>query len=257
MRYGCLLSAGSWYLYLIDLKKENTLILFDQVPPLPSPRVCNILGTLAAPVLPQTGTKVLIRFRYWWQLAPTITSIYTSTRRCLFPCFDWWSVTSIPSSRLFTTLKSLGAPSTGIDAVTNTYTTNQRIHSIHVDVVNHYWNPSIISLPANAPAEYVLVARVLTNGLYQQSIICSANWTDIHQALRCITEPRVLDIPSTSARLCGQANSSASKVLANIPGLHDGRVMWTERGEVLMIGGSQEVIDKWFTSKTDYNWRLR
>ena len=49
----------------------------------------------------------------------------------------------------------------------------------------------------------------------------------------------MLDIAPTAARLCGQANSSAWEVLANIPGLHDGRVMWTDRGEVLIIGGTQ------------------
>lgn len=150
-----------------------------------------------------------------------------------------WNVSSTLPPRLFATLKSLRAPPIGVDAVTNTYTINQRIHSILVDAANLYWNPSIISLPASAPAEYILVARVLTDGLYQQSIICPANWTDMHQALKCIIEPRVLDIPPTSARLCGQINSSAWKMLANIPGLHDGRVMWTDRGEVLMIGGTQ------------------
>ena len=49
----------------------------------------------------------------------------------------------------------------------------------------------------------------------------------------------MLDIAPTAARLCGQVNSSAWEVLANIPGLHDGRVMWTDKGEVLMIGGTQ------------------
>lgn len=49
----------------------------------------------------------------------------------------------------------------------------------------------------------------------------------------------MLDITPTAARLCGQVNSSAWEVLANIPGLHDGRVMWTDMGEVLMIGGTQ------------------
>lgn len=66
-----------------------------------------------------------------------------------------------------------------------------------------------------------------------------ANWTDWNEALQCTGEPKVLDISPTAARLCGQTNSSAWKILATIPGLHDGRLMWTDRGEVLMIGGTQ------------------
>ena len=116
------------------------------------------------------------------------------------------------------------------------------VQPIFIDNKALYWNPSILSLPSYAPAEYLLIARILTNGLYQQSVICQANWTAGEDILKCVSEAQILEVPATAAKVCGQANSSAWEVLANIPGIHDGRAMWSDRGEVMLIVGTQCVI---------------
>jgi len=65
----------------------------------------------------------------------------------------------------------------------------------------------------------------LRMGYINKIIACHANWTEEYWSLNCIGELEVLDIAPTAARLYGQVNSSAWEVLANIPGLHDGRLM--------------------------------
>lgn len=170
-------------------------------------------------------------------ISPTRIPISTSVE------LIYWDPTISPSNTLLSAIERLATQVVLIEPNTNTYTINQHIHPITINSNNNaYWNPSVISLPANSAAEYLLVARVLTNGLYQQTVVCQANWMEDEELLKCIgEESMVLDIPPTAARLCGQANSSAWAVLSNIPGLHDGRLMWTDKGEILMIGGTQWV----------------
>ncbi|MCJ1311266.1 hypothetical protein MMC25_004937 [Agyrium rufum] len=120
-----------------------------------------------------------------------------------------------------------------------------------------FWNPTILPLPYWSPSRYLLVARVLTNGIYQQNVICEANTcynsnvTDPKSSpsgdlpctdhdlkvlgpaggLRCVTEPMYLMVPSTPSKLC----EGKSAIYIDIPGFHDPRIFWSGRGEPLMM----------------------
>ena len=120
-----------------------------------------------------------------------------------------------------------------------------------------YLNPAIISLPYWSENQYLLIARVATDGSHQKNLLCEANtcYTDEKdakpgenpcteedlklqggkQGLRCATEPSTLNVPPTPAENCGKGTG----VLMDIPGFHDPRVFWSGRGEPLMMVNSQ------------------
>lgn len=118
-------------------------------------------------------------------------------------------------------------------------------------------NPAIISLPHWSENQYLLVARVATDGSHQKNLICEANicFTDESKArpgekrcteedlrlqggaigMRCATPPATLNVPATPAEDCGKG----TYILMDIPGFHDPRVFWTGKGEPLMMVNTQ------------------
>ncbi|KAF1991580.1 hypothetical protein K402DRAFT_368276 [Aulographum hederae CBS 113979] len=113
-----------------------------------------------------------------------------------------------------------------------------------------FWNPTILALPYWSNNRYLLVSRVLTDGLSQQNVICEAKICgaddasicsddDIEQVglggMRCVTEPQVLDVPATPAKKC----AGKFEVYALIPGFHDPRIFWGGNGEPLMMLNTQ------------------
>ena len=124
---------------------------------------------------------------------------------------------------------------------------------------NRYFNPTIIPLPSHiykalTPYPYVLLTRLVTAGLHQESHICFADICSPSSAsfrstssricdesdldllgrgggLRCVTTPEKLNIPPTPAKKC----TGAWRTFPDIPGFHDPRMFWTGRkGEVLV-----------------------
>lgn len=149
---------------------------------------------------------------------------------------------------------------------------NQRIHHIRLSYTQlnisftpplrphnpnlKLFNPTLLPLPSwSAAARYLVVSRIVTEGLHQESVVCladicvSQNSTNTMPqsvrtctsddlqflgpsgGLRCTTEPIKLNIPPTPALFCEGAWSS----FPNIPGFHDPRVFWSGKGEPLMI----------------------
>ncbi|KPI42491.1 uncharacterized protein AB675_9827 [Cyphellophora attinorum] len=136
---------------------------------------------------------------------------------------------------------------------------------------NRYFNPTIIPLPSYAAsltsARYVLVTRLVTAGLHQESHACLASFchpgpendgpnsttqrghlppdsevcSDSALAhlgpnggFRCITLPRPVNIPPTPSLKC----SPKWAAFPDIPGFHDPRIMWSGDGEPLIIVNS-------------------
>ena len=119
------------------------------------------------------------------------------------------------------------------------------------------FNPTIIALPSWSKNEYLLVSRVVTEGLHQESLICEANacHPSISEGrhgesvcspedlevlgssggLRCATEPQVINLPPTPAEQC----DGKWRALTTIPGFHDPRIFWSGKGEPLIILNSQ------------------
>ena len=105
------------------------------------------------------------------------------------------------------------------------------------------FNPTIIALPSWSENQYLLVTRFVTEGLHQESLICEANEYhtsdngegDTSNDLRCVTPPKVLNIPPTPAEEC----SGEWQALVDIPGFHDPRIFWSGKGEPLIIVNSQ------------------
>jgi hypothetical protein len=119
------------------------------------------------------------------------------------------------------------------------------------------FNPTILPLPSwSGSAKYLVVSRVVTEGLHQESLVCLADFCippnttitvvrqgarictsdDLHVlgksgGLRCVTAPIKLNIPPTPALYCEGAWSS----FPDIPGFHDPRVFWSGKGEPLII----------------------
>lgn len=128
------------------------------------------------------------------------------------------------------------------------------------------FNPTIIALPPWSPHQYLLVSRVVTAGLHQESLLCEAdscyannnnNNTDndledgrrpgerdctpddlvvLGEAggLRCATSPMIISIPPTPAERCEGSWSS----FPDIPGFHDPRIFWSGKGEPLIMVNS-------------------
>ncbi|KAI9887890.1 MAG: hypothetical protein M1823_000278 [Watsoniomyces obsoletus] len=121
-----------------------------------------------------------------------------------------------------------------------------------------FWNPTIISLPYWSRTQYLVVARIVTEGLHQENVLCEADichadpntpapegqsmcseedlrWLGPSGGMRCVTPPISLNVPPTPAEICEDRMAS----FADIPGFHDPRVFWSGRGEPLMMINSQ------------------
>lgn len=150
----------------------------------------------------------------------------------------------------------------------NPYTNHIRIPNIiqNVSQIPANWkqgdvlkfNPTIISLPYWSENQYLLVSRVVTEGLHQEAFICEANICyagaggerrkgelnctedDLETlgpagGLRCANPPIVLGVPPTPAEHC----EGGWTAYADIPGFHDPRIFWSGKGEPLMILNTQ------------------
>ncbi|KAK5288287.1 hypothetical protein LTR16_003412 [Cryomyces antarcticus] len=129
--------------------------------------------------------------------------------------------------------------------------------STHDD--RRFWNPTIMSLPWWSENQYLLVSRIVTDGNYQENVLCEANicYTNSsmevrrkgdegctpddlqhlggNAGLRCVGSPVKLGVPPTPAEKClGKFES-----YTDIPGFHDPRIFWSGRGEPLMIVNTQ------------------
>jgi hypothetical protein len=121
----------------------------------------------------------------------------------------------------------------------------------------HKFNPTIIALPYWSPNHYLLVSRVVTEGLHQESILCEANIchptdtispsldtqpctpSDLSTlgpsgGLRCATIPVIINNPPTPAERC----TGAWTAFPSIPGFHDPRIFWSGKNEPLIIVNS-------------------
>lgn len=121
-----------------------------------------------------------------------------------------------------------------------------------------FWNPTIIALPYWSKNQYLLVSRIVTNGLHQENVICEANvcYTRLGESprrgeepcteddikyvgpaggMRCASSPVGLSVPPTPAKRCvGRFGS-----YTDIPGFHDPRIFWSGKGEPLMMVNTQ------------------
>lgn len=121
-----------------------------------------------------------------------------------------------------------------------------------------FWNPTIISLPYWSENQYLVVSRILTDGLHQENVLCEANvcyvgpgegaapgekpctQDDIAHVgpaggMRCATPPMLLSVPPTPAEYCPGKTAH----YADIPGFHDPRIFWSGKGEPLMMVNTQ------------------
>ena len=122
------------------------------------------------------------------------------------------------------------------------------------------FNPAIIALPYWSKNKYLLVSRVVTEGLHQESLLCEANICHVDVAgsqmtshgeedactsadhvvlgpaggLRCASSPITINIPPTPAEQC----TGAWSAFPDIPGFHDPRIFWSGKGEPLIIVNS-------------------
>jgi hypothetical protein len=147
---------------------------------------------------------------------------------------------------------------------TKTFQLNATIQNItmHADEASaQYFNPTLIPLPPweptpySAAAHYLLVSRLVTRGLHQESHACLATFchddaepsitsttqdsvpcsslpeTPSSAGLHCLHAPRPLNIPPTPSRHC----DGPWAAFPAIPGFHDPRVTWSGRGEPLIV----------------------
>jgi hypothetical protein len=121
-----------------------------------------------------------------------------------------------------------------------------------------FWNPTVISLPYWSENQYLLVSRIVTDGNYQENVLCEANICYVGNAddarpgekpctqddidhvgpaggMRCVSGPMPLSVPPTPAERC--EGKFASYV--DIPGFHDPRIFWSGKGEPLMMVNTQ------------------
>ncbi len=153
----------------------------------------------------------------------------------------------------------------------NRYTSHIRLPSIVQNVSNVaagatkpdtrvFWNPTIISLPYWSENQYLIVSRIVTNGNFQENVLCEANvcYTGsgenarpgekpctaddlIHTGpaggMRCTSTPMTLSVPPTPAEKCTGKFGS----YVDIPGFHDPRIFWSGKGEPLMMVNTQYV----------------
>lgn len=122
-----------------------------------------------------------------------------------------------------------------------------------------FWNPTIFALPYWANNQYIVVSMVAPHGeAYRRNVLCEANIChpktkrsntprekpcteeDLellgpNGGLRCVTAPIEVDVPPTPAERC----SGVEQQLADIPGLHDPRLLYSGRGEPILMVVSQ------------------
>lgn len=141
----------------------------------------------------------------------------------------------------------------------NPYTQHIRISEIVQNISQppgaQHFNPTIIALPYWSDNQYLLVSRVVTEGLHQESLLCEANicvggLEGIRQdndkdcaaqssfgnigGLQCAHLPIVISLPPTPAEQCDGVWST----FPDIPGFHDPRIFWSGKGEPLIIVNS-------------------
>jgi hypothetical protein len=141
----------------------------------------------------------------------------------------------------------------------NPHTLHLRIADIAQNISQtsgvHHFNPTIIALPYWAANQYLLVSRVVTEGLHQESVLCEANicvkkgeskrragekectvdsGLENTGGLYCATASVVVNIPPTPAEQCDGPWSA----FPDIPGFHDPRIFWSGKGEPLIIVNS-------------------
>ena len=151
--------------------------------------------------------------------------------------------------------------------IPNRFTGHVRLPSIVQNVSQHapglsetetrtFWNPTILALPYWSANQYLMVSRIVTNGEYQENVICEANFCSaggvgrdgelactaedtahvgVAGGLRCAHPPQVISLPPTPARHC----AGKLAVYADIPGFHDPRIFYGGRGEPLMVANTQ------------------
>jgi hypothetical protein len=120
-----------------------------------------------------------------------------------------------------------------------------------------FWNPTMIALPYWSNNTYLLISRIVTTGVFQETSFCEAktcysgvgarrpreeDCTEEDLALlgsgggmRCMTEPKQLEVPSTPSDHC----DGKFYFYPDIPGFHDPRVFWSSKGEPLMMVNTQ------------------
>lgn len=163
-------------------------------------------------------------------------------------------------------LSLINCPTTP-NPITNAIRLPNEIHSISLtfpgqetDNEHQYFNPTLIPLPPYSPYPYLLLSRLVTAGLHQESHICMATFclppnstapkilpADVQHCddsgegvlgtvggIRCASAPERLNIPPTPAGICEGAWSA----FPDIPGFHDPRMFWSGKGEPLVIVNS-------------------
>lgn len=138
-----------------------------------------------------------------------------------------------------------------------------------------FWNPTVISLPYWSENQYLLVSRIVTDGNYQENVLCEANicyvnaddarpgerpctQDDINHVgpaggMRCVSGPMPLSVPPTPAERCEGRFAS----YVDIPGFHDPRIFWSGKGEPLMMVNTQYLLALSPMTRVDYSGRSR
>jgi hypothetical protein len=120
-----------------------------------------------------------------------------------------------------------------------------------------FWNPTLIALPYWSENQYLVVSRIVTNGNYQENVLCEANICyvpgqdarpgekpctddDLKHVgpgggMRCASHPVALSVPPTPAEKC----DGKFMPYVDIPGFHDPRIFWSGKGEPLMMVNTQ------------------
>lgn len=98
-----------------------------------------------------------------------------------------------------------------------------------------YWNPSILRMPPYFRNQYLVVSRTITEGMHQKVVYCEASLGD-QGGFSCKTPSQYLDIPASAAKLCSSKHISG---FSDFPGLHDPRLLVSNQGEIMLVGGTQ------------------
>lgn len=120
-----------------------------------------------------------------------------------------------------------------------------------------FWNPTLIALPYWSENQYLIVSRIVTDGNYQENVLCEANVCYIEGqdarlgeklctpddlmhvgpagGMRCASLPVTLSVPPTPAEKC----EGKFMPYTDIPGFHDPRIFWSGKGEPLMMVNTQ------------------
>lgn len=142
------------------------------------------------------------------------------------------------------------------------------------------FNPTIFALPPWSSHQYLLVSRVVTEGLHQESLLCEADTcysghgpeprrfgekdctaddlsiVGAAGGLHCATPPSIISIPPTPAERCEGTWAS----FPDIPGFHDPRIFWSGKGEPLIMVNSASryaCVGLWMTDLRTLHEPLR